>query len=89
MIIAGHAGSNIKLQVKSFNTQKEKLTLTSGQADKPLHGLVETRLEPSPGYAGVSLSLANPELNAHGLHRTDGLMLSQFCLLIFLIVWLK
>ena len=26
----------------------------------------------NPGYAGVSLSLAKTELNACGLHRTDG-----------------
>ena len=32
--------------------------------------------KPSPGYAGVSLSLAKTELNARGLHRTYGLRLN-------------
>ena len=33
-------------------------------------------IEPSPGYAGVSLSLAKTELNARGLHRPNGLRLN-------------
>ena len=32
--------------------------------------------KPSPGYAGVSLSLVKTELNARGLHTTDGLRLN-------------
>ena len=37
----------------------------------------ECNYKPSPGYAGVSLSLAKTELNARGLHRTVGLRLNQ------------
>jgi hypothetical protein len=33
---------------------------------------------PSPGYAGVILSLAKTELNVCGLHTTDGLRLNFF-----------
>ena len=40
--------------------------------------------KPSPGYAGVSLSLTKTELNAHGLHRTDSLRLNPFFLNFFL-----
>ena len=32
--------------------------------------------KPSPGYAGVSLSLAKTELNARGLYRTGSLRLN-------------
>ena len=45
--------------------------------------------KPSPGYAGVSLRLAKTELNAHGLHRTDGLRLNPIILFTFLLVGLK
>ena len=40
--------------------------------------MIERMYKPSPGYAGVSLSLAKTELNVCGLHRTDGLRLKPF-----------
>ena len=40
-------------------------------------------LEPSPGYAGFSLSLAKTELDAHGLHRHDGLRLNPIYYILF------
>jgi hypothetical protein len=34
--------------------------------------------EPSPAYAGVSLSLAKTEMNARGLHKPNGLRLGDY-----------
>ena len=70
-----------------------KLTGKDGQADGHMEvkGCISIQKsnEPSPGYAGVSLSLAKTELNARGLHRTDGLRFNPIILFTFLLVGLK
>ena len=40
-----------------------------------------TIMKPSPGYAGVSLSLAKTELMLHGLHRASNFRLNPIFIL--------
>jgi hypothetical protein len=68
-----------KLHMKEYNITVTSVIIT--QRTDVNRNYIKT----STGYAGVSLSLAKTELNAYGLHRTDGLRLNQFFLLLLLV----